>query len=65
MNTENNPSIQMVIWIATQIRSLAHCQPFVKISCKSVWKFCAKLLIDKQTNKQQRLHILFGGGKSC
>jgi len=48
--------------------SLTHFQPSLKISYKSVLKFfCAKLLTDRQTNgqtdkKQQRLHILLGGG---
>ena len=42
--------------------SLAHCQPFLKISCKSVWEFCAKLLTDKQTDKQRRKHNLLGWG---
>ena len=32
--------------------SLAHCQPSLKISCKSVQKFSAKLLTDKQTERQ-------------
>jgi len=34
------------------ICSLAHCQPSLKISCKSVPKFLRKLLTDRQTNKQ-------------
>jgi len=33
------------------ICSLAHCQPSLKISCKSVWKFLRKIA-NKQTNKQ-------------
>jgi len=28
---------------------LPHCQPSLKISCKSIRKFCAKLLTDEQT----------------
>ena len=36
------------------IYSLAHCQPSLKISRKSVGSFCAKLLTDKQGRK----HIL-------
>ena len=40
------------------VSSLAHCQPSLKISCKSVRKFfCAKLLTNKQTDVQRRLHI--------
>jgi len=31
------------------ICSLVHCRPSLKISCKSVWKFCTKLLTDRQT----------------
>jgi len=31
--------------------SLAHCQPSLKISCKSLWKFLRKVAY-KQTNKQ-------------
>jgi len=35
------------------ICSLVHCQPSLKISCKSVRKFfCAKLLTDRQTDRQ-------------
>ena len=42
--------------------SLVHCQPFLKISCKSVWKFLRKVA-NRQTDKQtRRLHILLGGG---
>jgi len=42
---------------------LAHCQPFLKISCKSVQKFLRKVA-NRQTDKQRRLHklILLGGG---
>ena len=42
------------------ICSLALCQPSLKISCKSIPSFCAKLL----TDKQRRKHILLGGGKN-
>jgi len=28
-----------------------HCQPSLKISCKSVWKFLRKLLTDRQWRK--------------
>jgi len=35
------------------ICSVAHCQPSLKISCKSVWKFFfVKLLTDRQTDRQ-------------
>jgi len=56
-----------VTWIATKnlfICSMAHCQPSLKISCKSVQKFLRKVANrhrDRQTDKQ-RLHILLGGG---
>jgi len=46
------------------ICSLAHCQPSLKISCKSVRKFLRKVAnrqTDKQTDKQRRLQILDGG----
>jgi len=43
------------------ICSSAHYQHSLKISCKS-GSFCTKLLTDRQTNKQRRLHILLGGG---
>jgi len=33
------------------ICSLAHCQPSLKISCKSVWKFLRKVA-NRQTNRQ-------------
>ena len=33
------------------IRSLAHCQPSLKISCKSVWKFLCKVA-NRQTDKK-------------
>ena len=36
------------------ICSMAHCQPSLKIPCISFWKFFAKLLTDRQTNKQTR-----------
>jgi len=63
MNPKNNPSTdggkpdchQNLI-----VCSLAHCQPSLKISCKSVWKF---LLTDKQTNKQWWKHDLLGRGQ--
>ena len=35
---------------------MAHCQPSLKISCKSVRP-------DRQSNRQRRLHILLDGGK--
>jgi len=34
---------------------MAHCQPSLKISCKSTWKFLHKVAnrqIDKQTNNE-------------
>ena len=40
------------------ICSLAHCEPSLKISCKSVWKFCANLLTDKQTNNDDDISSL-------
>jgi len=45
------------------ICSLAHWQPSLKIPCKSVWKFSCKVA-NRQTDKQRRLHILFGGGNN-
>jgi len=47
------------------ICSPVHCQPSLKISCKSVWKFLCRVAnrqTDRQTDKQRRLHILLGGG---
>jgi len=46
---------------------IAHCQPSLKISCKSVQKILRKVANrqpDRQTNKQRRLvlHNLLGGG---
>ena len=41
--------------------SVAHCQPSLKISCKSVWKFLRKAA-NRQTDKQRRKHNLLGGG---
>jgi len=46
---------------------LAHCQPLLKISCKSVPKFLRKVAnrqTDRQTDKQRRLRILLGGGNN-
>jgi len=43
------------------ICSLAHCEPFLKISCKSIQKFLCKVA-NRQIHKQRRLHILLGGG---
>jgi len=41
------------------ICSLAHCQPSLKILCKSAWKFFyAKLLTDKQTNNDDYITSL-------
>jgi len=69
----------VAIWIQIRIRirdrdpdrhqsliicSLAHCQPSLKISCKSVWTFCAKLLTNRQTDKQRRKHNLLGAGNN-
>jgi len=45
------------------ICSLAHCQPSLKISRKSIWKFLRKVANrqkNTQTNKQQRKHNLLG-----
>jgi len=49
------------------ICSLAHCQPSLQISCKSVRKFLRKVVNkqrekDRQTDKQRRKHNLLGGG---
>ena len=64
MNTSTKARLTSVmIWIQicihdpdchqnTTISSLANCQPSLKISCKSVWKLCTKLLRDRQTDKQ-------------
>jgi len=43
------------------ICSLAHCQPSLKISCKSVWKFLHKVAnrqTDRQTNKDNYITSL-------
>ena len=48
-----------VIRIATKFCSVAHCQPFLKISCKSVRKFLRKVA-NRQTDKRRK-HILLGG----
>ena len=45
------------------ICSLAHCQPSLKMSCKSIWKFLRKIAnrqTDKQTDKQRQKHNLLG-----
>jgi len=42
---------------------LAHCQPSLEISSKSVQKLLRKVA-NRQTDKQLRLHILLGGGNS-
>jgi len=45
--------------------SPAHWQPFLKISCKSFWKFLRKVAsiqTNRQTNKRRRSHILLGEG---
>jgi len=64
--------IQIRIWIRDPdcyqnltICSLAHCQPSLKISCKSIEHFLLKVAnrqTNKQPNTQWRLHILLGGG---
>ena len=43
--------------------SLAHCQPSLKISCKSVCKFLRKVA-NRQTDKQRRKRNLLGGGNN-
>ena len=64
--------IRIRIWIHIGIRdpdrhqnliicSLAHRQPFLKISCKFVRKFLRKVA-NRQTDKQRRKHNLLGGG---
>jgi len=45
------------------IHSLIHCQPSLKISRKSVWKFLYKVA-NRQTDKQRRLHNLLGGSNN-
>jgi len=44
------------------ICSLAHCQPSVKISCKSVQNFLRKVA-SRQTNEERQFHFLLGGDK--
>jgi len=39
------------------IYSMAHCQPYLKISCKSVAKFLRKVA-KTQTSRQRRKHYL-------
>jgi len=36
------------------ICSLAHCQPTLKISCKSIWKFLCKVANGRQTDSRDR-----------
>jgi len=48
--------------------SVDHCQPSLKILCKSVQTFLRKVAnreTDRETDRQRRLHILLGGGKKC
>jgi len=65
---KNNPCMQTVIRIAPSfcfICSLTHCQPSLKISCKSAWKFLRKVAnrqTGRQTDKQRRKHNVVGGG---
>jgi len=58
----------VTIWIRIQICdpdrqqnlilcSLAHCQPSVKISCKSVWKFLRKVT-NRRTNNDENITFL-------
>ena len=42
--------------------SLAHCQPSLKFHANLFGSFCAKLLTNRQTSHQRRLHILLEGG---
>jgi len=58
-------AIRIQIWIRDPYRhqnltvcSLAHFQPSLEISCKSVWKFCAKLLTERQTNNDDYITSL-------
>ena len=44
--------------------SLAHWQPSLKISCKSVRKFFLRKVANKQTNRQRRKHNLLGAGNN-
>jgi len=65
--SENNPCIHTVIWIATKILLFVH-WPIANLPWKfhanPFGSFCAKLLTDRQTDKQRRLHILLGGGNN-
>ena len=58
MTLENNPYHHQNLTIC----SLAHCNLPWKFHANLFGSFCAKLLTDRQTNKQWRLHILLGGG---
>jgi len=44
------------------ICSMVHCQPFLKISRKSIWKFLHKVANKQTTDKQRQKHIFLGGG---
>ena len=44
------------------ICSLVQCQPSRKFHANPFGNFCAKLLTDRQTDKQRQLHIFLGGG---
>jgi len=44
------------------IFSLAHCQPSLTISCKSVRKFLRKVANGQTATQTTRLHILLDGG---
>jgi len=51
----------------TSVAMRMHCQPSLKISCRSFRKFLRKVAnrqTNKQTNKQRRLHVLLDGSKN-
>jgi len=53
---DRHQNLTFVHWPIANLPRKFHASPF--------GSFCAKLLTDKQTDKQQRLHILLGGGKN-
>jgi len=44
------------------ICSMVRCQPFLKISRKSIWKFLRKVANKQTTDKQRQKHIFLGSG---
>ena len=60
-NPENNIDSYLDCCQNLIICSLAHCQPSLKISCKSIWKFLHKVAnrqTDKQTNNDDYISSL-------